>query len=73
MIRISQWMENHCHIVCTFSHSSAQGRVGVGGLNRDSNFKKEGGGLTGSSLLEGFSGKERSDFFQGVLHFSHKK
>ena len=47
--------------------------MGVGESNRDPNFKKEGGGLTGSSLLEGFSGKERSDFFQGVLHFSHKK
>ena len=36
------------------------------GLEPPTKFSKR-GGLTGSQLLEGVAGKERGDFFQGVV------
>ena len=50
--------------------------MGVGALSLWPNFQKEegeGGGLTGSQILEGVTGKEGGDFFQGGLQFFHKK
>ena len=44
------------------------------GLKLQPNFRKGGGGLTGTQLLEGIAGKERGEFFQGEeLLFSQKK
>ena len=48
--------------------------LSAGGIEPSTKFRKKGGGLTGSQLLEGVAGKDGGDFFQGVgVQLSHNK